>query len=160
MYFFEQLCDQDDKILTIEQATCKYQRSQLISWCFELSQPQRITSGLNTNFSLSPSYSFHKSSYHKSCFFQPIHIPPAFNTGTCIQQGDIFYFADLHRNRCYPQPTQEKNRERFWKKCSEWTGRVEISKEKIPGSKRSILSVVAHRYSKCIDKGTASINLL
>ena len=28
----------------------------------------RITSGLNTNLTLSPSYSFHKSSYHMSCF--------------------------------------------------------------------------------------------
>ena len=29
-------------------------KSQLVSWCFEPSQPQRITSGLNTNFVLSP----------------------------------------------------------------------------------------------------------
>ena len=28
----------------------------LVSRCFEPSQPRRITSGLNTNFSLSPSY--------------------------------------------------------------------------------------------------------
>ena len=34
--------------------------SQLVSWCFELSHPQRITSGLKTNFSLSPSYSLNK----------------------------------------------------------------------------------------------------
>ena len=33
--------------------------SKLAGWCFEPSQPQRITSGLNTNFTLSPSYSFH-----------------------------------------------------------------------------------------------------
>ena len=32
-------------------------------------QPQRITSGLNTNFTLCPSYSLYKSSYHKSCFY-------------------------------------------------------------------------------------------
>ena len=38
------------------------QPSKLVSWCFEPSQPQRITSGLNTNFTLTPSYSFHKSS--------------------------------------------------------------------------------------------------
>ena len=32
-----------------------------------------------------------------------------------------------------------KNRERYWKKnAGEWTGRVEISKEEIPGSKRTI----------------------
>ena len=41
----------------------------VVSWCFESSQPRRITSGLNTNFTLSAGYSFHKSSYHKSCFF-------------------------------------------------------------------------------------------
>ena len=37
--------------------------------CFVPSQPQRTTSGLNTNFTLSPSYSFHKSSYHKPVFY-------------------------------------------------------------------------------------------
>ena len=36
-----------------------------VSWCFEPSQPQRITSELNTNFNLSASYSFHESLYHK-----------------------------------------------------------------------------------------------
>ena len=33
----------------------KQRERELISWCFEPSQPQRITSGLNTNFTLSPS---------------------------------------------------------------------------------------------------------
>ena len=32
----------------------------VVSWCFEPSQPQRITSGLKTNFSLSPRYSLNK----------------------------------------------------------------------------------------------------
>ena len=45
------------------------------------------------------------------------------------------------------RPTQEpvlatastgKTRERFWKNAGEWTGRVEISKEEIHGSKRSM----------------------
>ena len=31
-------------------------------------------------------------------FFEPIHIPQALNKGTCIQQGDLFYSAGLHRN--------------------------------------------------------------
>ena len=43
--------------------------SWLVSLCFEPGEPQRITSGLNKNFTLSPCYSFHKSSYHKSCFW-------------------------------------------------------------------------------------------
>ena len=33
---------------------------ELVSWCFQPSQPQRITSGLKTNFTLSPSYSLNK----------------------------------------------------------------------------------------------------
>ena len=40
--------------------------SELVG-AFEPGKPQRITLGLNTNFTLSPSYSFHKSSYQKSC---------------------------------------------------------------------------------------------
>ena len=36
-----------------------------------------------------------------------------------------------------------KNRERFWEKnAGEWTGRVEISKEEIPGSKRSMYGYI------------------
>ena len=35
-----------------------------------------------------------------------------------------------------------KNRERFWKNAGEWTGRVEISKEEIPGSKRSMYGCI------------------
>ena len=31
-------------------------------------------------------------------FFEPIYIPRALNTGTCIRQGDLFYSAGLHRN--------------------------------------------------------------
>ena len=41
------------------------QRKWLVSRYFESSQPQRITSGLKINFSLSPNYSAHKSSNHK-----------------------------------------------------------------------------------------------
>ena len=43
--------------------------NQLVTWCFEPSQPQRITSGLKTTFSLSPSYSLNKLSNvsHKIC---------------------------------------------------------------------------------------------
>ena len=35
--------------------------SELVGWCVEPSQPQRITLRLNTNFNLSPSYSFRSS---------------------------------------------------------------------------------------------------
>ena len=61
-------------------------------------------------------------------FFWPIYIPRALNTGTCIQQCDLFYSSGLHRN--------EKIGRGFGKNAGERTGRVEINKEEIPGSKR------------------------
>ena len=114
----------------------------LVSWCFEPSQPQRITSGLNTLFALSPSYSFHESFYHKSCIWAYLY-----STGT------------LHRNlhlTGWPVSlcgsTQEpalaiantgKTRERFWKKCR-WMDRKGRNKQKgeISGSKRSVYGYI------------------
>ena len=81
---------------------------QLVSWCFEPSQPQRIVSGLNTNFTLSPSDTFHVIIPQVMFFFYPIYILRALNMGICIQQGDLFYSVDLHMNWCQPQPTQDK----------------------------------------------------
>ena len=31
-------------------------------------------------------------------FLEPIYIPRAINTGSCLRQGDVFYSAGLHRN--------------------------------------------------------------
>ena len=39
---------------------------------------------------------------------EPIGIPRALNTGTFIQQGDLFYSKGLRRNRRQPQLTQER----------------------------------------------------
>ena len=165
--------------------------SKLVSWCFEPSQPQRIISGLKTNFDLSPSYSIHeslsneslfltpqlsfkyntrKSTQHPSYFtehnnlsrnvkiistilkcqpsktiahiLEPFYTPRAHSTGICI--------TCLWRQKRWPiifrGPTQEpvlasantgKTQERLWKNADEWTGRVKISKEEIPGRRRS-----------------------
>ena len=60
-------------------------------------------------------------------------MPWALNTGTCIQQGDPFYSAGQHR----------KNIGRdFGENAGEWTGRVGISKEELPGSKCSIYGYI------------------
>ena len=42
----------------------------LVSRCVRARSEKRVTSGLKTNFNLSPCYSFDKSSYHKSLFSQ------------------------------------------------------------------------------------------
>ena len=108
-----------------------------VSWCFEPSQPQRITSGLNTNFTLSPSQSFHKSSYHKSCCFS-LFIFRGHSTREPAS-GRVTYFVlrAYTGTMCQPQSAQEKSGE-VWKNAGEWTGRVDISKEEISGSKRSM----------------------
>ena len=92
---------------------------ELVSLCFEPSQPQSNASGLNTKFTLSPCYLLRKSLSQKSLFLkpqlknyihsfgtqthenethflEPIDIPWALNAGTCIQQGDLIYSAGLH----------------------------------------------------------------
>ena len=66
-------------------------------------------------------------------FFEPIYMQRALNTGICIQQGDLFYSAGQHR---------KKIGRGFGKNAGEWTGRVEISKEEIPGSKRSMYGYI------------------
>ena len=75
-------------------------------------------------------------------FIEPISIPRALNTGTCIQQGDLFYSAGQHRKKLgevlEKMQVNGKTRDRFWTNAGEWIGRVEISKEEIPGSKRSV----------------------
>ena len=44
-------------------------------------------------------------------FFEPIYIPLVLNTGTCLQQGDLFYSVGLHRNHVLVTTTQEKSGE-------------------------------------------------
>ena len=63
--------------------------------------------------------------------------------GTCIQQGDLFYFAGLHRNHVLATAsTGKKSGEVLEKNAREWTGRVEKSKEEIPGSERSMYGYI------------------
>ena len=71
-------------------------------------------------------------------FFEPIYIPRALNTGTCIRQSDLFYSVGLQRNHVLATAKTGEIGRGFGKNAGEWTGRVEISKEEIPGSKRSI----------------------
>ena len=65
--------------------------------------------------------------------FEPIYMPQALNTGTCIQQGDLFYSAGQRR---------KKIGRGFGKNAGEWTGSVKISKKEIPGIKRSMYGYI------------------
>ena len=74
-------------------------------------------------------------------FSEPIYIPWALNTET-LRQGDLFYSADLHRNHVLATANTGKIGRGFGKNAGEWTGRVEISKEEIPGSKPSMYGFI------------------
>ena len=75
-------------------------------------------------------------------FFEHIYIPRALNTGTCIRQGDLFYSAGLHRKHVLATANTGDIGKGFGKNAGEWAGRVEISKEELPGSKRSIYGYI------------------
>ena len=78
-------------------------------------------------------------------FFEPIHIQRARNTGTCKRQGYLFNSSARTGTMCWPQPTQELSGEVLLKKkrkACEWTGRAEINKKEIPGSKSSMYGYI------------------
>ena len=62
--------------------------------------------------------------------------------GTSIQQSDLFYSAGLHRNYVLASANTGEIGRGFGKNAGEWTGRVEISQEEIPGSKRSMYGYI------------------
>ena len=77
-------------------------------------------------------------------FFEPIYILRALNMRTCLRQGDLFYSAGLHRNHVLATANTGEIERGFGKNAGEWTGRVEISKEEIPGSKRSMYYILTY----------------
>ena len=80
-------------------------------------------------------------------FFEPIYILWALNTETCLWQVDLFYSAGLHKSHVLATANTGKIRRGLEKNAGEWTGRIEISKEEIPGSTCSIYSYIL-TYSK------------
>ena len=74
-------------------------------------------------------------------FFYPVYIPRALNTGTGIRQVTYFTLR-AYTGTGVSGSQHRKNRESFGKNAGEWTGRVEINKEEIPGSKRSMYGYI------------------
>ena len=70
-------------------------------------------------------------------FFELISISRALNTETCLRQGDLFNSAGLHKNHMLVTANTEEIRRGL-----DLTGRVEINKEEIPGSKRSMYGYI------------------
>ena len=61
-------------------------------------------------------------------FLEPIYIPRALNTGTCIRQGDLFYSAGLRRNHVLATANTGEILRGFGKNAGEWIGRAERKK--------------------------------
>ena len=62
--------------------------------------------------------------------------------GADIRQGDQVYSAGLRRKHVLATANTGEIGRGFGKNADEWTGRVEISKEKIPGSKLSMYGYI------------------
>ena len=64
--------------------------------------------------------------------------------GTCIWQGDLFYYVGLPRNHVLLLATDNTGEigRGFEKNAGEWTRRVEVSKEEIPGNKCSMFGYI------------------
>ena len=129
---------------------CPFHSKQRCSFCMLVSQLVSALSPVNhkglhqgrtqTSFSLHViNFTSHHTTSH---VFEPIYIPWALTTGTFIRQGDLFYSAGLHRNHVLAKANTGKMERSFGKNTGEWTRWVEISKEEIPGSKRSIYGYI------------------
>ena len=116
----------------------------IVSWCFEPSQPHRITSGLNTDFTLSPSYSFHKSSYHKSWVF--FFLAYLYSVGT--QHGNPhpagwpILFCRPTKEPCVSHSKHRKKSGEILEKKCRWIDRKCRNKQEIPGSKCSMYGYI------------------
>ena len=88
-----------------------------------------MTSGLNTNFTLSPGYSFHKSSNHKSCFFFSLFIFRGHSTWEPASSRVTYFILQAYAGTGVSHSQHGKKIGRgFEKNAGEWIGRVEISK--------------------------------
>ena len=76
------------------------------------------------------------------------HVFRAYLYSVGTQHGNLhparwpILFCGPTQEPCVSQSRHRKNRERFWKNADEWTGRVDISKEEIPGSKHSMYGYI------------------
>ena len=121
-------------------------------------------SGLKTNFSLSRSYSFHISLYHKSLFLEPQpKLYPSFRNANPEKQWYVFWSLFIFRGHSTREPApivpndEQGDQSFLWahtgtgvshskhrknsgavleKNAGEWTRKVEISEEEIPDSRR------------------------
>ena len=76
------------------------------------------------------------------CFFKDCSYSAGTQHGNLSPAGLTFLFCGPTQERCVSYSQHRKNRERFWKNAGEWTRRVEISKEEIPGSERSMYGYI------------------
>ena len=86
----------------------------------------------------------HFTSHHTTShvFFLACLYSAGTQHGNLHSAGWHILFCGPTQEPCVSHSQHRRNWERFWKNAGEWTGRVEISKEEIPGSKRSIYGCI------------------
>ena len=112
----------------------------LVSWCFEPSQPQRISSGLNTNLLYLQVIHFtsHFITSHAFFFFLAYFYSVSTQHGNLHPTGWPILFCGPTQEPVLATTNTGKIGRGFGKNAGEWTGKLEVSKEEIPGSKHSM----------------------
>ena len=101
----------------------------LVSWCFEPSQPQRITSGLNTNLLYLQVIYFtsHFITSHAFFYFS-LFLFREHSTRELASNRVTYFILRAYTGTSASHNQHRKNWERFWKKCR-WMGRKVRSKQ-------------------------------
>ena len=71
-------------------------------------------------------------------FFFSLFIFRGHSTREPVSGRVTYFILQAYTGTSVSYRQHKKNRERFGRNAGEWTGRIEISKEEIPGSKRSM----------------------
>ena len=123
--------------------------SWIVSWCLEPGQPQRITSSLNTNFTLLisqviiPQIMWVFVVVVLFCLFFSLFIFRGHSTREPASGRVTYFISRAYTGTSVSHSQHRRNRERFWKKnAGGWTGRIEISKEEVPCSKLSMYGYI------------------
>ena len=94
-----------------------------------------------------PRLLFHKSSYHKSCFLS-LFIFRRHSTREPVSNSVTYFILRAYTGTGVSHSQHRKKIGRgFGKNAGEWTGRVEVSRDEIPGSKRSMYGYI-QTYSR------------
>ena len=145
-YLFPLLSNTDEKLirLSFEEGTIiSYIVSLLLLWA-------QSTTGdyIRAEHKLNSMYLqvIHFTSHHTTSLFLYFFLAYLYSAGTQHRNlhpaGRPISFCGPTQEPCVSHSQHRRYRKRFWKNAGVWTVKIEISKEEIPGSKRSMCSYI------------------